>query len=155
MIDPTVQPAPFKVAALGEIAIRCADIEVMTAFYRDTLGLTPLEGGGAEGIIFFVLGPGYQGHRTVLALFRHDAGRVELHRRAGLPIAGGRSSLHHLALTVSAEDQKAAIDWYDRLGLTYKIQDFDWIGWRGVFTEDPEGNTVELVAKVKAGETHD
>jgi catechol 2,3-dioxygenase-like lactoylglutathione lyase family enzyme len=47
MIDPTVQPAPFKVATLGEIAIRCADIEVMTAFYRDTLGLTPLEGGGA------------------------------------------------------------------------------------------------------------
>ncbi|MEM7271362.1 MAG: VOC family protein, partial [Pseudomonadota bacterium] len=81
--------------------------------------------------------------------------RVELHRRDGPPVSGGRSSLHHLALTVSAEDQEAAIDWYRHLGLSYRIQDFDWIGWRGVFTEDPEGNTVELVAKVKAGETHD
>lgn len=155
MINTDVQTAPFKVAALGEIAIRCADLDAMTAFYRDTLGLTPLEGGGADGIVFFDLGPGYQGHRTVLALFHHDAGRVELHRCAGLPIAGGKSSLHHLALTVSAEDQEAAIDWYDRLGLTYTIQEFDWIGWRGVFTKDPEGNTVELVAKIKPGETHD
>lgn len=155
MNDPTVQPVPFKVAALGEIAIRCADLDAMTIFYRDTLGLRLLEGGGADGIVFFDLGPGYQGHRTVLALFRHDAGRVELHRRAGPPIAGGKSSLHHLALTVSAKDQAAAIDWYDRLGLSYRIQEFDWIGWRGVFTEDPEGNTVELVAKIKPGETHD
>ena len=155
MNQPSVQPAPFKVAAMGEIAIRCVDLDKMTAFYRDVLGLTVLEGGGAEGIVFFDLGPGYQGHRTVLALFRHDAGRVELHRRDGPPVAGGRSSLHHLALTVSAEDQEAAIDWYDGLGLRYRIQEFDWIGWRGVFAEDPEGNTVELVAKIKAGETHD
>ncbi len=155
MNNATVHPAPFKVGALGEIAIRCADLEAMTAFYRDVIGLTVMEGGGADGIVFFDIGPGYQGHRTVLALFRHDAGRVELHRRAGLPLAGGKSSLHHLALTVSAEDQGAAIDWYDSLGLSWRVQDFDWIGWRGVFTEDPEGNTVELVAKVKAGETHD
>lgn len=96
MINTDVQTAPFKVAALGEIAIRCADLSAMTAFYRDTLGLSQLEDGGADGIVFFDLGPGFQGHRTVLALFRHDAGRVELHRRAGPPIAGGKSSLHTL-----------------------------------------------------------
>ena len=38
------------------------------------------------------------------------------------------------------------IDWYDQLGQPYRIETFGWIGWRGIFTEDPEGNTVELVA---------
>ena len=154
MSTPDVQPVPFKVAALGEIAIRCADIGAMTAFYRDVIGLPVLDG-GAEGIVFFDLGPGYGGHRTVLALFAHDAGRADLHAQDGRPVAGGRSSLHHLALTVDAAEQQAAMDWYRAHGLSYKVQDFDWIGWRGVFTTDPEGNTVELVAKIKQGETHD
>ena len=36
--------------------------------------------------------------------------------------------------------------WYDRQGIDYSVQHFGWIGWRGVFTKDPEGSTVELVA---------
>ncbi|MEL6774948.1 MAG: VOC family protein, partial [Pseudomonadota bacterium] len=59
---------------------------------------------------------------------------------------GAGSSLHHLALTIDYAEQEAAMAWYDRLGQPYRVEHFDWIGWRGVFTEDPEGNTVELVA---------
>jgi catechol-2,3-dioxygenase len=131
----------FRVRALGEIAIRCADIERMAAFYRDVIGLTVLSGDHGDGIVFFSLGESYGGHTAVLALFRHDAGRPE---------AGAWSSLHHLALAVDRTEQAAVMDWYDRHGLDYTVQDFDWIGWRGIFTTDPEGNTVELVAKVKA-----
>ena len=148
MTDKPEMERGFTVRALGEVAIRCADFEGMTAFYRDVIGLTVMEGGYSDGIVFFELGPGYGGHTTVLALFRHDAGRVDLHPQEGRPVSGGRSSLHHLALTVGAEEQDAVIAWYDQLGLDYRIEDFDWIGWRGVFTTDPEGNTVELVAKV-------
>jgi len=36
--------------------------------------------------------------------------------------------------------------WYAANGLPYRVEHFGWVGWRGVFTEDPEGNTVELVA---------
>ena len=39
------------------------------------------------------------------------------------------------------------IAWYEALGLRYHVETFDWVGWRGVFTVDPDGNTVELVAK--------
>jgi len=39
------------------------------------------------------------------------------------------------------------IAWYQAQGLPYRVETFDWIGWRGIFTQDPEGNTVELVAK--------
>ncbi|MDJ0826195.1 MAG: VOC family protein [Rhodobacter sp.] len=137
----------FKVRALGEIAIRCADIEAMAAFYRDVIGLEPLTGGHGDGIVFFRIAEGFGGHTSVLALFRHDAGRPEIHPQATAPPqTGAKSSLHHIALSLPFAEQQAAMDWYDRIGQTYTIQNFGWIGWRGIFTTDPEGNTVELVA---------
>ena len=140
----------FRVRALGEIAIRCGDLERMVAFYRDVIGLPVLADHHEAGIVFFDLGESYGGHTAVLALFRHDAGRSELHAvGAEAPFTGVRSSLHHLALTVDRDEQAAVMAWYDRLEQSYRVEDFDWIGWRGVFTSDPEGNTVELVAKVK------
>ena len=42
----------FKVRALGEIAIRCADLERMAAFYQDIIGLEHLYGDHRDGIIF-------------------------------------------------------------------------------------------------------
>lgn len=137
----------FKIKALGEVAIRCADIERMAAFYRDVLGLEPLEGGYGAGIRFFRIGAGYSGHTTVLALFAKDAGNEALHARSdSAPVTGAGSSLHHVALTVDFAAQGAVMDWYDRQGVDYTLQEFGWIGWRGVFARDPEGNTVELVA---------
>ncbi len=130
----------FKVRALGEIAIRCRDLDRMTAFYRDIIGLEVLEGRYREGIRFFRIAEGFGGHTAVLALFGDEAGK----ERA--PLGGGASSLHHLALTLGREEQDMAVAWYRAKGIDYQIQEFAWIGWRGVFTTDPEGNTVELVA---------
>ncbi|MEM7522538.1 MAG: VOC family protein [Pseudomonadota bacterium] len=139
---PDAGPRGFTVRALGEVAIRCADIAAMTAFYRDVLGLKVFSGDHRDGIVFFRLGEDYGGHVTVLALFAESAGRVA---------AGAGSSLHHIALTVDRSEQQAAMDWYDSLGIAYTLEEFDWVGWRGVFVKDPEGNTVELVAKVRDG----
>lgn len=135
----------FKVRALGEIAIRCRDLVTMEAFYRDVIGLEVLRGFHDDGIVFFNIAPSHGGHTAVLALFRHDAGNADLHP-VGMPEAGARSSLHHIALAVDRSEQDAAVHWYERLGIAHRVQVFPWIGWRGVFTTDPEGNTVELVA---------
>jgi catechol 2,3-dioxygenase-like lactoylglutathione lyase family enzyme len=135
----------FTVRALGEIAIRCRDIAAMTTFYRDIIGLEVLEDFHREGIVFFRIAAGYGGHTCVLALFGSDAGNEDLHPR-GMLAAGATSSLHHLALTVDRQEQDKAVEWYRNNGIEHKIQEFAWIGWRGVFTADPEGNTVELVA---------
>ncbi len=139
---------PFTIGNLGEIAIRCRDYPAMVAFYRDILGLAFL----AEpipGITFFRLAPGYQGHLQVLALFAHDV------RNEGSdiprPISGAASTLHHIALAVAADEQAAAEAWLLSHGYTASYQDFPWIGWRGLFTEDPDGNTVELVAALHPG----
>ncbi len=132
----------FRPRALGEIAIRCADMAAMVRFYRDVIGLEPMAGGENASITFFRVGEGFGGHTTVLALF--DATTAP--RPAPDPATGARSSLHHLALSLPFDEQQAVMDWYDMLGQPYRVEHFGWVGWRGIFTEDPEGNTVELVA---------
>ncbi|MEM0976595.1 MAG: VOC family protein [Pseudomonadota bacterium] len=142
---------PFAIKGLGEIAIRCRDIDRMTAFYKDVIGL-PVMADFRElsGIVFFNISPlggGYGGHTTILALFAHDARMRDVHPTDdALPKTGATSSLHHVALTVRAEDQDAARAWFTSRDIPYVVEDFGWVGWRGVFVKDPDGNTVELVA---------
>lgn len=138
----------FTVRALGEIAIRCIDLDAMVAFYRDVIGLEPMNDPENGEIVFFRIAEGFAGHTAVLALFRHDiegAGNT----RAGTepPASGPDSSLHHMALSLPWEEQDAVIAWYETLEREFHVETFSWVGWRGVFTKDPDGNSVELVAK--------
>lgn len=138
----------FKVQGLGEVAIRCDAMGPMVDFYQRVVGLELLSGGPDAPITFFRIAEGVAGHTTVLALFDKRAGRSDLHDvSVEKPFTGPRSSLHHIALSLPYEQQEAVMAWYDSLNLSYKIQEFDWIGWRGIFTRDPENNVVELVAK--------
>ncbi|MEM7633646.1 MAG: VOC family protein [Pseudomonadota bacterium] len=138
---------PFKVRQLGEIAIRCSDMDAMFEFYRDIVGLDVLSDTRDAGIAFFRICAGFGGHTTVLALFHNSAGRPDLHPSgSNAPETGAKSSLHHLALSVAFDDQNAIMKWLGDNAIDYKVQVFDWIGWRGIFIQDPEGNTVEFVA---------
>ncbi|KIC45376.1 glyoxalase [Ruegeria sp. ANG-S4] len=141
-------PKNFRVRALGEIAIRCSDMSAMVAFYEDVIGLERLSGDHNSAITFFRIAAGFDGHTQVLALFHHKAApRPGLHPTGDdRPVTGGNSSLHHIALSLPFDEQAAVMSWYDQIGQSYRVETFDWIGWRGIFTEDPEGNTVELVA---------
>ena len=130
----------FSVLGLGEIAIRCRDLAAMTTFYRDVIGLEVLADRG--GLIFFRLPNGVAGHTAVLALF--DESRNPERPSPDMQ----RSTLHHLALTVTQEGQQAACRWFDTHGVEWRSDEFAWIGWRGVFVTDPDGNQVELVAAV-------
>lgn len=142
------QDRGFRPRALGEIAIRCADMAPMVRFYEDVIGLERLAGDQNSAITFFRIAEGFGGHTQVLALFHHTAApRPGLHPTgADRPVTGGGSSLHHIALSLPFSEQEAVLRWYDRIGQPYRVERFGWIGWRGIFTEDPEGNTVELVA---------
>lgn len=136
----------FQARVIGEIAIRCADLEAMANFYRHIVGLEVLEEFPDDGV-FFSLGASYGGHTAVLALFRDTAGRRELHAIGDrAPETGPRSFLNNIALAVCFAEQDAVMRWYDQHNLPYRVQTFGWVGWRGIFTNDPEGNTVELVA---------
>jgi catechol-2,3-dioxygenase len=121
---------------LGEIAIRSTDMAAMIKFYENTIGLERLADQNNRAITFFKVAEGYAGHTSVLALF-HDQNP---------PTTGTRSSLHHIALSLPYDEQDAVMRWYEKNDQPYTVEHFNWIGWRGIFTKDPEGNTVELVA---------
>lgn len=138
----------FKVLGLGEIAIRCRDKAAMMVFYDQVIGLEHLAGDVDDVVTFFKIADGVQGHTSVLALFRHDRESIGAHSVDDqLPATGTGSSLHHIALSLPFSEQQAVMDWYDQIGQEYRVNVFDWIGWRGIFTHDPDGNTVELVAR--------
>ncbi|MFT4959269.1 MAG: catechol-2,3-dioxygenase [Paracoccaceae bacterium] len=108
----------------------------MIKFYENTIGLERLADQNNRAITFFKVAEGYAGHTSVLALF-HDQNP---------PTTGTRSSLHHIALSLPYDEQDAVMRWYEKNDQPYTVEHFNWIGWRGIFTKDPEGNTVELVA---------
>ena len=138
----------FTPRALGEIAIRCKDFAEMIAFYRDTLGLAPFGDTENQRVVFFQLGESHAGHTSVLALFRHDAPSTGRSKSGtDRPETGARSSLHHIALSLPWDEQDAVAAWYRSNDIDFNVEYFEWIGWRGIFTFDPDGNTVELVAK--------
>ncbi len=109
----------------------------MEAFYGDVLGLHVLSR-RPEGLIFFGLKESHGGHRQVLALFPG--------RKAAPPTDQHDGALHHLALTIDYGDLEAAMDHLRSHDLAFTVENFDWIGWSGIFVRDPEGNVVELVA---------
>ena len=131
---------PFTIGGLGEVAIRCLDLAATTAFYRDIVGLEIIEGDYSDTMVFLRVSEGFAGHTSVVALFA-ASGDDE-------PVGGGTSSLHHLALTVKAEDLAPALAWYSSHGLEPTTAEHRWVGWNSVYVKDPEGNTVELVASV-------
>lgn len=143
---------PFTPRALGEIAIRCRDFAAMQDFYGRVLGLARVEpgerGGYGDGLVFYRLGESFGGHVAVLALF--SGGQPGVSMSGGdtqVPLqAGLRSSLHHLALSLPWDEQEAAAEWLRQQGFDARFETFRWAGWRGLFTRDPDGNTVELVA---------
>jgi catechol 2,3-dioxygenase-like lactoylglutathione lyase family enzyme len=149
--DAALPRPPFKIYQLGEIAIRCSDMDAMFEFYRDIVGLDVLSDTRDAGIAFFRICTGFGGHTTVLALFHNSTGRPDLHPSGpDAPETGATSSLHHLALTVAYSEQEAIRQWLDDNAIDYKVQVFGWIGWQGIFIQDPEGNTVEFVAADKS-----
>lgn len=119
----------------------------MKTFYRDIVGLPILEDwSDTTGIVFFKIGAGYGGHTTVLALFDQGATQRDVHENATRTVSGAGSSLHHLALTIDYDRQDALCAFLTGKDIAYTVEEFAWIGWRGIFIRDPEGNTVEFVA---------
>lgn len=132
----TTDAAP-AVKELGELALRVDDIDAMTEFYRDVVGLTVLE--RFDESTFFELREGYGGHTQILALF--DRSGTE----AYVPPAPARTTVDHFAFTVDLDDFAAERERLDSLGVDLDVATHGWVSWRSLYFSDPEGNRVEFV----------
>ena len=132
---------PIK--ALGEVVLRVRDLDTMKEFYEKAVGLELLK--RDENIMaFFRIAPDYEGHTPSLALFDQsdEADHRSRHYDGFDP---DKSTLHHIAFTISASDHETEKQRLQNLGLDVETVEHAWQHYRSLYITDPEGNVVEFV----------
>ena len=132
---------PIK--ALGEVVLRVRDLDAMQEFYEKVIGLELLERFD-NTMVFFRIGPNHEDHGQSLALCDQsgEADHPSLHYTGLDP---EKSTLHHIAFTISASDYEAEKERLRNLGLDVETGEHDWVQYRSLYIADPEGNVVEFV----------
>ena len=122
------------IKGLGELALRCNDLPVMTEFYRDIVGLD-VYNEDVPGLVFMRMGEGVEGHPQLFALFDRS-----------VVVGPETTTLDHFAFMIDLADYDAERARLEGLGVSVLQREFPYFHWRSLFFADPEGNTVELVA---------
>ncbi len=125
------------IRGLGEIALRVSDLDVMTAFYQDVIGLELMR--HFENASFFKIAEGFGGHTQVLALFDRSA------QPGYSGIDGRHSTVDHIAFEIALADLPREKQRLEAAGLKVTTADHFWTRWRSLYVNDPEGNEVEFV----------
>ena len=131
------------IKGLGEASIRVEDLAGMRKFYEDVVGLEVLR--QEEDYVFFKIAEGYAGHTQNLALF--DRGNRKFLEDKSSQLNPEQTTLHHIALNVALEDFDSERERLRGLGLKVHEAEHAWIHVRSLYFADPEGNTLEIVAR--------
>ena len=132
---------PIK--ALSEVVLRVSNMDTMQEFYEKAVGLELLE--RDENIMaFFRIAPDYEGHTQTLALF-DQSGQADHRSRRYTGVDTEKSTLHHIAFTISASDHETEKQRLQNLGLDVETVQHAWQHYRSLYITDPEGNVVEFV----------
>jgi catechol 2,3-dioxygenase len=127
------------IEGLGEFAFRTERLDEMVAFYGDVLGFDRLDDPPYDAAAFFRVADGVAGHTQVLVLFdRSDEDGYT-------PPAIERTTVDHVAFGVASEQFDAEAERLESLGYDLRHAYHDWVAWRSVYLDDPDGNSVELV----------
>jgi catechol 2,3-dioxygenase-like lactoylglutathione lyase family enzyme len=121
------------------------DLDAVTAFYRDLLGLRLVHAGRSDDDPdarhhWFSAGDGAPG--TLVSFLEYPS----------LPEGSvGAGSIQHFALTVdSAEEQLAWIDYLRSRGVACSDV-YDRGDFRSIYLRDPDGNIVEIATRAQVG----
>ena len=115
----------------------------MQEFYEKVVGLELVE--RYENMMaFFRIAPDYEGHTQSLALF-DQSGQADHRSRRYTGVDTEKSTLHHIAFTISASDHETEKQRLQNLGLDVETVEHAWQHYRSLYITDPEGNVVEFV----------
>ena len=132
---------PIK--ALGEVVLRVSNLDTMQEFYEKVVGLELLER-SENTMAFFRIAPDYEGHTQSLALF-DQSGEADHRSRHYTGVDPEKSTLHHIAFTISLSDYEAEKERLRNLGLDVETGEHSWVHYRSLYITDPDGNVVEFV----------
>ena len=130
-----------KIKGLGEIVIRVNNMETMTHFYHDVIGLEIIR--NSNKFSFFKIAEGHAGHHQTLALFHTENPNAFDEKLEHIDIK--KSGLHHFALEILKDDYEQFLLKCKEYDLEFTTEIFPWINWKSIFIKDPEGNIVEFV----------
>jgi catechol-2,3-dioxygenase len=120
------------VKAIGEVALRVNNLERMKRFYQEVLGFEVL--GEFPNVALLKIAAGYAGHTQVLGLFDRS-----------VSVDQERTTVDHIAFTIGLPDYDSERQRLEKLGLKVEVKDHEWVNWRSLYFQDPEGNRIELV----------
>ena len=129
---------PINVTGIDHVVIRVNNLETMTGWYRDVLGLKLERGPGELGLAQLRAG------RSLLDLV--DASG-ELGRQAGAPPDRSAPNMDHVCFQLEPFDAAAIQAQLRQHGVEFgDIADRYGASGRGpsIYLTDPEGNTIEL-----------
>ena len=132
---------PIK--ALGEVVLRVRNLDTMQEFYEKAVGLELLER-YENTMVFFRIGSDHEDHAQFLALC-DQSGEADHHSRHDNGLDPEKSTLHHIAFTISLSDYEAEKERLQNLGLDVETDEHVWMHYRSLYITDPEGNVVEFV----------
>ncbi len=121
---------------LGELALRVSNLALMKAFYRDVVGLEVFNDDfeSSQRFLFLRIADTSPGHPQVLGLFDRS-----------VETAQPKSTLDHFAFVIDLADYEPEKERLEKLGIGVLPLTFPVFGWRALFFQDPEGNTIEFV----------
>lgn len=125
------------IKALGEMALRVGDLELMQHFYEEVINLELMA--RFSHAVFFKIAEGYGGHTQILALFDRS-GEADYQ---GLDPQ--KTTVDHLAFTIPLAEFDGEKRRLEKHGLNVETAEHAWVHWRSLYVRDPEGNLVELV----------
>ena len=125
----------FEISFLDHVAIRVKDLEVSITWYQEVLGLKKHQLKVWGNVPIFMLSG-----KTGIALFSAVAENLEVTPHAK------SVKIDHFAFQVTQENFKKARAKYDELQLKYSVQDHHY--FHSIYTNDPDGHTVELTTLV-------
>ena len=126
---PFILHAQITTTGFNHLALSVSDIEASTEFYRDILGLEPIE--VPDGL------------KAIRSWFKFGGGQ-DLHLLAGRtePVSDNSRSSGHYSLTITDADEVEAF--LKEKGLDYHWQQrFDG-AWQ-IYISDPDGYVIELI----------
>ena len=132
----------LRVMHIAELGLRVTDLPRAVAFYQEVLGLEIVR--AYPTIVFLKAGEldsplGRGGHPQLLVLFD---------RKVKLNIA--LTTVDHFAFEISLEQYQTERERLEQMGLelTERIWqgEYAWLQARSMFFDDPDGNTIELIA---------